>query len=81
MNLLKVLATGIAISNKRADLVDVSKTAEAMGIDMENWQIGVKNKGGANLVAKPNEQTSSKTNKACTGKKYLFAESYSYPKV
>ena len=52
-----------------------------MGIDMENWQIGVKNKGGANLVAKPNEQTSSKTNKACKGKKYLFSESYSYPKV
>ena len=34
-----------------------------MGIDMENWQIGVKNKGGAKVVTKPDEQTSSKTNK------------------
>jgi len=65
VNLLKVLATGIAISNKRADLVDVSKTAEAMGIDMENWQIGVKNKGGAKGVAKKSdEQTSLKNNKS-----------------
>ena len=59
-----MLATGIAISNKRADLVDVTKTAEAMGIDMENWQIGIKNKGGAKGVANPDEQTSLKTNKS-----------------
>ena len=64
VNLLKVLATGIAISNNRADLVDVTKTAEAMGIDMENWQIGIKNKGGAKGVANPDEQTSLKTNKS-----------------
>ena len=41
--------------------MDVSKTAEAMGIDMENWQIGVKNKGGAKGVAKPEEHTSLKS--------------------
>jgi len=44
VNLLKVLATGIAISNCKEDLNTVSKTAESMGIDIENWQIGVKNK-------------------------------------
>ena len=44
VNLLKVLATGIAISNCKEDLTAVSKTAESMGIDIENWQIGVKNK-------------------------------------
>merc|ERR1719186_2256436 len=43
VNLLKVLATGIAITKTKVDLLDVSKTAEAMGIEMENWQIGVKN--------------------------------------
>merc|ERR1719154_244419 len=43
VNLLKVLATGIAITKNKLDLTDVSKTAEAMGISMENWQIGVKN--------------------------------------
>merc|ERR1719186_575879 len=43
VNLLKVLATGIAITKTKVDLLDVSKTAEAMGIEMENSQIGVKN--------------------------------------
>jgi len=54
VNLLKVLATGIAIANNKADLVAVSKTAEALGIIMENWQIGVKNKG-VNLSKKAPE--------------------------
>ena len=44
VNLLKVLATGISISPNKADLVAVSETAEALGMEMENWQIGVKNK-------------------------------------
>jgi len=43
VNLLKVLATGIAITKNKAELVEVSNTAEAMGITMGNWQIGVKN--------------------------------------
>ena len=52
VNLLKVLATGIAISNIRADLQVVSRTAESMNIQIGNWQIGVKNKGGV----KPTKQ-------------------------
>jgi len=62
VNLLKVLATGIAITKNKLDLTDVSKTAEAMGICMENWQIGVKNNR-----AKPSggqgDQPSSTNNK------------------
>lgn len=82
VNLLKVLATGIAISNKRADLVDVSKTAEAMGIDMENWQIGVKSKGGAKGVAKkPDGQTNNKAVKKVKGKKTSEANVKEEPTV
>jgi len=47
VNLMKVLATGIAISYNKADLQAVNKTAEAMGIQMDHWQIGVKNRGAA----------------------------------
>eukprot|EP00092_Neocalanus_flemingeri_P032900 GFUD01035782.1.p1 GENE.GFUD01035782.1~~GFUD01035782.1.p1 ORF type:complete len:427 (-),score=96.28 GFUD01035782.1:70-1350(-) len=62
VNLLKVLATGIAISKKKGDLLDVSKTAEAMGIEMENWQIGVKN-SGAKVVHAETSLKGSKTKK------------------
>eukprot|EP00092_Neocalanus_flemingeri_P025242 GFUD01027374.1.p1 GENE.GFUD01027374.1~~GFUD01027374.1.p1 ORF type:complete len:432 (-),score=86.85 GFUD01027374.1:44-1339(-) len=63
VNLLKVLATGIAISKNKADLLDISKTAEAMGIEMENWQIGVKN-SGAKVVHAETNLKSSKTKKS-----------------
>eukprot|EP00092_Neocalanus_flemingeri_P001012 GFUD01001080.1.p1 GENE.GFUD01001080.1~~GFUD01001080.1.p1 ORF type:complete len:433 (+),score=92.93 GFUD01001080.1:53-1351(+) len=62
VNLLKVLATGIAISKKKGDLLDVNKTAEAMGIEMENWQIGVKN-SGAKVVHAETSLKGSKTKK------------------
>ena len=42
MSLLKLLSTGITISKNKKDLQDVSKAAEAMGIHLENWQIGAK---------------------------------------
>jgi len=56
VNLLKVLATGIAISNSKADLLAVSKAAEAISIEMENWQIGVKNRGGVNATKTENKK-------------------------
>ena len=58
VNLLKVLATGIAISTSKADLLAVSKAAEAISIEMENWQIGVKNRG--NVKVSMNENKASK---------------------
>jgi len=58
VNLLKVLATGIAITKTKVDLLDVSKTAEAMGIEMENSQIGVKNNRAK--AAQQDEPTSVK---------------------
>jgi len=57
VNLLKVLATGISISNDKGDLLAVSKAAEAMNIEIENWQIGVKNRGVTKNVK--NESKSS----------------------
>jgi len=69
VNLLKVLATGIAISNNKADLLAVNKTAEAMGIQMEHWQIGVKNRGGAARVSKNDNKSSIKAKKKSIEKK------------
>jgi len=68
VNLLKVLATGIAISNNKADLLTVNKTAEAMGIQMEHWQIGVKNRGGTR-VSKNDNKSSIKAKKKSIEKK------------
>ena len=69
VNLLKVLATGIAISTNKADLTDVSKTAEAMGIDMENWQIGIKNKGAKVIQSDEQTKLKAKPPKKTKGKK------------
>jgi len=55
VNLLKVLSTGIAISNSKADLLAVSKAAEAISIEMVNWQIGVKNRRGLKVAKNENE--------------------------
>jgi len=67
VNLLKVLATGIAISNQRADLQIVSKTAEVLGIQIVNWQIGVKNRGG--VSKSKNEKADLKKPKKSVEKK------------
>jgi len=64
VNLLKVLATGIAISNNKADLLAVSKAAEAISIEMENWQIGVKNRGGANASKNDNKKNKKTVQKS-----------------
>jgi len=63
VNLLKVLATGIAITKNKLDLTDVSKTAEAMGISMENWQIGVKNNRAKPSGGQPSSSTNDKNPK------------------
>ena len=44
VNLLKILATGVAIANNKAHLLEASKAAEAVGIKLSNCQIGVKKK-------------------------------------
>jgi len=62
VNLLKVLATGIVITKVKGDLHGINQTAEAMGITMDNCQIGVKNS-----TAKVSQMTSKPT-KSNTGK-------------
>jgi len=44
VNLLKILATGVAIANNKAHLLEAAKAAEAIGIKLANCQIGVKKK-------------------------------------
>jgi len=68
VNLLKVLATGIAISNSKADLLAVSKAAEAISIEMENWQIGVKNRGGANAATRNDNKKNKKIGQKSSSK-------------
>jgi len=43
VHLLKVLASGIAIANRRCDLENIAEIAKLFGINFQNWQIGVKN--------------------------------------
>jgi len=45
VNLLKVMLTGIAISNNKDDLLAVSEVAEAINAKIDNWQVGVKKCG------------------------------------
>jgi len=68
VNLLKVLATGIAISNIKSDLQVVSRTAESMNIQISNWQIGVKNRGGGK-ISKQEKKDVVKKNKKSVEKK------------
>jgi len=42
MNLIKILSTGVSLSEQKEDLVDVVNTAEVMGIYLEGIQIGEK---------------------------------------
>jgi len=42
VNLMKVLTSGKAFTKVKDDLLDVSLTAEMLGISFENWQIGAK---------------------------------------
>ena len=69
VNLLKVLATGIAISNIRADLQVVSRTAECMNIQIGNWQIGVKNKGGVKPTKQGKKEDQGRKSKKSDEKK------------
>ena len=43
-NLLKVLTTGVVVSEITQDLTDVGEAAKIVGVDFENFQIGVKRK-------------------------------------
>jgi len=58
VNLLKILATGVAIANNRAHLLEAAKAAEAIGIKLANCQIGVKKKKAdvTKLAAAKNEK-------------------------
>eukprot|EP00092_Neocalanus_flemingeri_P035500 GFUD01038633.1.p1 GENE.GFUD01038633.1~~GFUD01038633.1.p1 ORF type:complete len:237 (-),score=63.12 GFUD01038633.1:3-713(-) len=44
LNLLKVLTTGVVVSEASQDLVDVQEAAKMFGMDFDNFQIGVKRK-------------------------------------
>jgi len=66
VNLLKVLSTGIAISNSKADLLAVSKAAEVISIEIENWQIGVKNRGGLKVGMNENKVNRKTTQKSAS---------------
>merc|ERR1719318_1069027 len=46
LNLLNVLATGVAVSADTQDLVDIGAAAKIIGVDCDNFQIGVKKKKG-----------------------------------
>jgi len=61
VNLMKVLTTGLAVTKVRSELLEVAEVARSIGIDFDNWQIGVKKKkpniqpNGAPLSAKMSE--------------------------
>merc|ERR1712098_396397 len=42
VNLISILSTGISISDKKEDLLDVVCTAELIGINLQDVQIGTK---------------------------------------
>eukprot|EP00092_Neocalanus_flemingeri_P040574 GFUD01044180.1.p1 GENE.GFUD01044180.1~~GFUD01044180.1.p1 ORF type:complete len:390 (+),score=111.73 GFUD01044180.1:43-1212(+) len=44
VNLLKILTSGVAIANNKAHLMEATKAAEAIGIKLDNCQIGNKKK-------------------------------------
>jgi len=44
VNLLKILSTGIAIATNKSHLLETTKAAEAIGIKLDNCQIGIKKK-------------------------------------
>ena len=46
LNLLNVLTSGVAVSEDTRDLVDIGSAAKIIGIDCDNFQIGVKKKKG-----------------------------------
>jgi len=60
VNLLKILATGVAIANNKAHLLEAAKAAEAIGIKLANCQIGVKKKKPE--VTKPAAAKNEKVN-------------------
>ena len=70
VNLLKVLASGIAIANNREDLALVSQTAGYIGMDFENWQIGVKNKAVVKNTFQNTSNSEEKVSSEIGMKKY-----------
>jgi len=42
VNLVKILSTGVAIATNKSHLLETTKAAEAIGIKLENCQIGIK---------------------------------------
>jgi len=74
VNLLKVLATGIAISNLKSDLQVVSRTAETMNIQIGNWQIGVKNRSGGKNTKQEKKDMGKKTKKSDEKKNRTLCE-------
>ena len=57
VNLLKILSTGVTISDNKDDLVDVVNTAGLLGINLKNVQIGTKRLGKDPLKSE-NDQNS-----------------------
>jgi len=50
VNLLKILSTGVAISDNKLHLLEAAKAAECIGIRLENCQIGVKKKKPQSII-------------------------------
>ena len=61
VNLLKVLTSGKVFTKVKDDLLDVSLTAEMLGISFENWQIGAKRRNQNESLSKSVVQV-AKTN-------------------
>merc|ERR1712179_197118 len=55
VNLLKVLSTGVSITDDKDDIVDVVSTAELMGINLQDVQIGTKRIGKDPIKVEKNE--------------------------
>jgi len=63
INLMKILSTGLSISDKREDLLEVVKTAEVLGIALKDIQIGTRQLGVSTIKIEGKESVSKETKK------------------
>eukprot|EP00092_Neocalanus_flemingeri_P038716 GFUD01042158.1.p1 GENE.GFUD01042158.1~~GFUD01042158.1.p1 ORF type:complete len:333 (-),score=67.93 GFUD01042158.1:3-1001(-) len=69
VNLLKILSTGVSISEQKEDLIDVINTAELLGITLKDIQIGTKNNSNLAEEKPDNKIKEEKKNKKSKKKK------------
>jgi len=60
VNLIKILSSGVAMSNNKEQLLEVTKTAEVLGIKLANCQIGFKRKNSSQSTVGVSHKESSK---------------------